>query len=584
MHAIFMYNEFIKTFLLEGNMKRIFFFAIVFVTLAMVVPTYAAETTVPKDLPYITIGDVAFIDYSSSDDQSGASASSAKKTFGTARSSGAFSLLTNGGTMVASGKAYIPKNYTLSITKTPLLITSSYAGTNYMNAEPIINPTCAFKMAGGVQFSIESDVIFDDIIVFQEHEVATAFVVKSGATLVIGDGVKSISKTGVKVQIIVENGGRAIVGGGDFDVICESGGEVVENYTYDYLKVKQLVALEEGDYGYYDVTADGKIEIIDVLGVLRDALDNDGTLLRVIRTLKLVTSGEIITPVITEIDTESKNVTLLLGSADEKDYFTVPMDKIGFNEYYSLDFFIGGFATMTVTGDFAESKDLSLLHAAEACSRYDVTEIKLTANSDIAIVNGTEETLDTVPFMQDGELFASTKFLSDKLEENIDGEIVCAATVAESYGAKTTFDAENNTLVIVKQFLPTVTVTNASGKAGEEVSVTVALSHNTGISGVQIELGYDASVLSYTSAQTVSNGMFAQVSPTAGANPFKFVSAHLGLKEVKGDVTFATVNFKIADDAKAGIYPLTYAYLKMFDSRIYNMQVKAMPCSITVTE
>jgi len=87
--------------------------------------------------------------------------------------------------------------------------------------------------------TFESDVIIDDIIVFQEHPVATAFVVKSGATLVIGDGVKSMSKTGVKVQIIVENGGRAIIGGGDFDVVCQNGGEVVEGYTYDYLKVKQ---------------------------------------------------------------------------------------------------------------------------------------------------------------------------------------------------------------------------------------------------------------------------------------------------------------------------------------------------------
>ncbi len=219
-------------------MKKIFSLLLAALMLVMAMPVYAAEAA-PAALPYITSDDVGFIDYGGSDDASGASASSAKKTFGTARASGVVGLLTNGGTMVVSGKAYLAKNYTLPVTKSPLLITSAYGSTNYMNAEPATNPACAFKMASGAQFSIESDVIIDDIIIFQEHATATAFVVKSGATLVIGDGVKSMSKTGVKVKIIVENGGRAIISGGDFDIVCNNGGEVVEGYTYEYLKVKQ---------------------------------------------------------------------------------------------------------------------------------------------------------------------------------------------------------------------------------------------------------------------------------------------------------------------------------------------------------
>ncbi|MBE6678951.1 MAG: copper amine oxidase N-terminal domain-containing protein [Ruminococcaceae bacterium] len=221
-------------------MKKILSFALALVMLALAMPLYAAEGTAPADLPYITSDSVAFMDYNGgSDDASGSSASSAKKTFGSVRASGAIGLLANGGTLVISAKAYLAKNYTLPKLKTPMLITSTYGGTVYMNDTPASNPSCAFKMASGAQMTFESDVIIDDIIVFQEHPVATAFVVKSGATLVIGDGVKSMSKTGVKVQIIVENGGRAIIGGGDFDVVCQNGGEVVEGYTYDYLKVKQ---------------------------------------------------------------------------------------------------------------------------------------------------------------------------------------------------------------------------------------------------------------------------------------------------------------------------------------------------------
>ena len=451
-------------------MNKIFSLAIVLIMLVIMVPIHATETIASQDLPYITSDDVAFIDYNGSDEQSGLSASFAKKTFGTARASGALSLLTNGVTLVASGKAYVARNYTLPITTSPLLITSYYDEKNYMNAEPATNPACAFKMAKGVQFFIESDVIIDDIIFFQETTDATAFVVKNGATLVIGDGVESMSKPGVdvKAQIVVENGGRAIIGGGDFDVICNDGGVVIENFTYDYLKVEQREAIDEGDYGYYDVTADGKIEIADVMNLLKKVVNDESNkkgLLRVIRTLKLAADGKIISPIITDIDADTNAVTLLLGTADEKDYFTVPMNKIGFNEYYELDFFIGGFATMTVSGDFETSKNLSLLHAAEAYSRYDITEIKLTADSDIAIVNGAEETLDVAPFMKGGELYASAKFLSEKLEESIDGETVSAAAAAESFGAKTTFDDGSNTLVIVRQFLPTVTVTNARCRA-----------------------------------------------------------------------------------------------------------------------
>ncbi len=225
-------------------MKKIISLLLSAVMLMALLPVYAVAAD-PTDLPYITSEDAGFIDYSGSDTASGASASSAKKTFGTARASGVVGLIADGGTMVVSGKAYLAKSYTLPKTKTPLLITSNYAGVNYMNAEPASNPSCAFKMASNAHFTIESDVVIDDIIIFQEHAAATAFVVSNGATLVIGDGVKTMSKTGTKTQIIVNNGGRLILGGGDFEVIANSGSEVVEGYTYEYLKASQTEKPEE---------------------------------------------------------------------------------------------------------------------------------------------------------------------------------------------------------------------------------------------------------------------------------------------------------------------------------------------------
>lgn len=234
-------------------MKKLLSFMLAAAMLVLAVPfSVSVAAAEPDDLPYITCTDVGFIDFNGSDDASGSSASSAKKTFGAIRASGVVGLLSKGGTMVTSGKAYLSKSYTLPKLSSPLLITSSYAGQNYMNAEPAANPACAFKMATGATFTIQSDVIIDDIIVFQEHNEATSFVVTNGATLVIGDGVVSMSKTGVKVQIIVESGSRAIIGGGDFDVV-NNGGEVIEDYTYEYLKVSQSAPAPEETPDYSDV-------------------------------------------------------------------------------------------------------------------------------------------------------------------------------------------------------------------------------------------------------------------------------------------------------------------------------------------
>lgn len=218
-------------------MKKIFALVLSALLLISALPL-AVLAADPANLPYITSTSVGFLNYAGTDDATGASPDSAKKTFGTARASGVVGLLQKGGTMVVCGKAYLAADYTLTATSSPILITSNYAGTNYMNDEPADNPSCAFKMKGGKHFTIQTDVILDDIILFQESADPTAFVVDSGATLVIGKGVVNMSKTGKQVGIIVNPGGRLIVGGGNFE-IDNQGGEVIENYTYEYSKVSQ---------------------------------------------------------------------------------------------------------------------------------------------------------------------------------------------------------------------------------------------------------------------------------------------------------------------------------------------------------
>lgn len=173
--------------------------------------------------PAVTNSAVSYIDYANgSDDNSGTEASAPKKTLGKTSGGGSIGLVSGGGTLVLVGKCYVGADYTLPKLSSPLLITSKIGGVDHMNDAPISNPATAFKMKGGVTFSIQSDVIFDDVIIFQENARNT-IIVKSGATLVIGENVKCMSKSGQNMKITVEAGGRAIINGGKFDDVGGDG-------------------------------------------------------------------------------------------------------------------------------------------------------------------------------------------------------------------------------------------------------------------------------------------------------------------------------------------------------------------------
>ena len=157
---------------------------------------------------------VAFINFNAgSDDNSGADAESPKKSFGTLTGNGAMSLLGQGGTLVITGRAYIGKSYDLPALSNELLITSNYDGTDYKKATPDINnPECAFKMASGATLSLNSDVRFDDLVLFQEGAQNT-IEVKAGTTLFITDKVVLMSKPGVDYhfRIVIESGATAFL-------------------------------------------------------------------------------------------------------------------------------------------------------------------------------------------------------------------------------------------------------------------------------------------------------------------------------------------------------------------------------------
>ena len=157
---------------------------------------------------------LAFINYQNGNDANdGTSAAAPKKAFGKPTGSGVLSLLTRGGTLVVTGKAYIGSaKFELPEMSGELVITSNYGGVDYKKATPENNPDCAFKMQSGGELTINSDVRFDDIILFQEGAQNT-IVVKPSTTLIITDKVVLMSKPGVEhhFRIVIESGATAIL-------------------------------------------------------------------------------------------------------------------------------------------------------------------------------------------------------------------------------------------------------------------------------------------------------------------------------------------------------------------------------------
>ena len=166
-----------------------------------------------NDQPAVAASDVCFLDYGGNNTNSGLSDSEPKKGLG----GGAFSVLKNGGTIVVVGKAYIAgtadaNEYSLPAFSNPLTFTSVWNGKDYKNPEPAKNPACAFKMGSATVFHVSSDLIFDNIILFQENSQNTIHV-KSGATLTITDTVEFLSKPGLDYhyKLVLDEGSVAIL-------------------------------------------------------------------------------------------------------------------------------------------------------------------------------------------------------------------------------------------------------------------------------------------------------------------------------------------------------------------------------------
>ena len=168
---------------------------------------------------------VVFLSYGDGDNNNdGLTAKTPKKSYEKIGGSGAVGLLENGGKLVVVGKSYLGADFVFPKLRGELTITSAHDGVDYKNPEPAANPACAFKMAGGATLTIQSDIVFDDIIIFQEGKQNNTIVVPSGTSLTFTESVVCMTKvSGVYYNIVVEKGGTAILNGGIFSSVTGDG-------------------------------------------------------------------------------------------------------------------------------------------------------------------------------------------------------------------------------------------------------------------------------------------------------------------------------------------------------------------------
>ena len=128
----------------------------------------------------------------------------------------------------------------------------------------------------------------------------------------------------------------------------------------------------------------------------------------------------------------------------------------------------------------------------------------------------------------------------------------------------------------------TVAISSASAKAGEEVTLTVAIQNSPGIAGVQLYIGYDSDVMTYVSAKATNSSFYTSVSDDEGTNPVKVVMANLSLKNIEGEISVAEIKCKIADNAATGEYDVSVSAVEAYDKDIAPVAVNIQNGTVTV--
>ncbi|MBQ7187619.1 MAG: hypothetical protein IJR91_08305 [Ruminococcus sp.] len=130
---------------------------------------------------------------------------------------------------------------------------------------------------------------------------------------------------------------------------------------------------------------------------------------------------------------------------------------------------------------------------------------------------------------------------------------------------------------------PAFSVSDASGKAGDEVSVKVEISGNPGIIAFHLLADYDSGALTLVNAKS---GIFPGTSFGSKEKlPFSFLWSDAVSGDYTDNGTLAELTFKIKDDAPAGEYTVSLQYdpEDVFNFDMQNVSFETSAGKITVT-
>ena len=154
---------------------------------------------------------------------------------------------------------------------------------------------------------------------------------------------------------------------------------------------------------------------------------------------------------------------------------------------------------------------------------------------------------------------------------------------AESQNAEQTVISEEITKE-TEEAKPTFSVSSATAKPGDTVELTVDISNNPGITSMMVGISYNNKYLSLASEPTFT-GMFGE---ELGSGDLKMIPFNLYLSDdivnVSENGVFATILFKVAEDAPSGEYVIDVSYKpgNVYDANLENVFFETVAGKITV--
>lgn len=182
-----------------------------------------SKAKIGKGEKFDSNGVVGYIDATmGSNKYDGFSEALPKSGLGQMDGTGIVSVVAQGGTVVVSGKMNVSASFAWS-TDGKVIITANYDGKDYKDPEPNNNPEFGtFRLKGGINFTVGSDLVLDDLILYQEGAQCN-IVVSPGATLTVTDKIITTSNTEAFLNIYVSKGAKAVINGGTFSSVSGEG-------------------------------------------------------------------------------------------------------------------------------------------------------------------------------------------------------------------------------------------------------------------------------------------------------------------------------------------------------------------------